>query len=614
MSERIVERQTQGRRLSDPRDTFDWSTPNLNVYARPTDPYVAPKVSSGTAQLAQALGLLQNSTIQYGQYKEKKNKEDYSEGQVSRAKGETKQEDATAAFIRGWEQLDGELQSQDFERKSAEFFEQHRDEDYETFQKNYNAFSKEYIAKLPTDDTIKGFIPKALEVEDRLLGTHHKYQQEKISQEKLTKVTSVMNTDIDNWIISTLGIKSMDEILTNDEAYLKFYANKEQFKQQFQEKCKEYLATAREKYKAFFNDKEVGSILYSLLKSKAQYYDMPELMAAMDNPSNKEGMSEKDALGVQDEVYQILERSSVDQSKRLSIIQAKTERQVDEYVNKRANYYYSSVALLDDNDIEGAKQLLLELNKDEVFLANGRWNEIYTSINKILESTGFPKESDEAVYYALDEKRWKRTLNYNDLVKNRESLSKSDYEGFRSFLEKERRQKEEDAEQRAAEARREARADARQARSDAKQSIWYDHKKEMSEHYSSLIDSIKKFNKFNMWMNPKETYQAQHYLGSLINEFTQKNGREPMGTEWKPIEEAFYAKFSPGISTGSQKKEKPQQQQKQQEKPKTAPAKKKQEESPVKVPKGYIDTGRIDPKTGKKVYKKPNGDYVVLGD
>lgn len=50
--ERQLKRNAKGRKLQDPRNSFDWTTPNLNVVARPTDSYVNPADAGGASRRA----------------------------------------------------------------------------------------------------------------------------------------------------------------------------------------------------------------------------------------------------------------------------------------------------------------------------------------------------------------------------------------------------------------------------------------------------------------------------------------------------------------------------------------------------------------------------------
>lgn len=57
--------QMASRKTVDPRDTFSWSTPNLKVQARPTDPYVKPAVDPNLASFVDSLKNISEITNGY---------------------------------------------------------------------------------------------------------------------------------------------------------------------------------------------------------------------------------------------------------------------------------------------------------------------------------------------------------------------------------------------------------------------------------------------------------------------------------------------------------------------------------------------------------------------
>lgn len=613
MSERILERRKTTRKQVDPRDTFDWTTPNLEVVARPIDPFITPP-SPETVQLASALGVVLQAAKSYDSYKQQKNKVDYDEGQDVRRRGEQLPIDGrSAAFIRGFEELDGRYKAIDYKQKAAEFFEEHKNDDPDTFKAEWSKFTTDYMNnELGTDNTIRGFSPAALEVEDSYMSAYSNYQIQITKEQTYSKINGVFRDDITTEVGKLIGIGSLEE-LNDPDKYLKYYQGKDIFKNATGEKFREYLSAKMEEYQTVFNlsKSEVSALFYSNIKEIADRYDMPELLDYAFK-KDKDGIAVVDNPGLKEDIYNTLASAESGQARRLEGFNKALTAQRDNYIKTRQNELSYQIMLLQPTDVQKAADILKEITSDEVLMSDPGTKAFANDLEKILEGNGHPQASNSDAYTYLSLKLSGESLSAKELVENRFNLSWTDYKSLLNDLNTQ-------------EERKRNRATKLGDVGAKEYSKWKTAIMNNIISGAKSVDTLQLGSATGKAITPTITNELflviwgleSKYDGiippdvmqrEVIDYFNNKIAiNKPASTKPQP-QYGYSMGPAPGTAKVWKSDSKPAPKQQQQ------PTKKETPKQESKVPKGYKDTGNIDPKTGKKVYQRPDGAYVTLGD
>lgn len=587
----MVERAKRKVTRPDSRDYFDWTTPNLDVVAHPTDPIVTP-VSPETLQLAQALGVAIQGIGAYKQYKDIKNVYDYKEGYQARQKGEArpmKEEKKTAAYIRGWEEMNGEALAIEFEKEATNLTNDLREKDPITFKEAYAELFQKYVHQLGTDNETKGFLSRFNEIDYKVQTTYNKYQQAYQKQLKYEKLNSIFNDDLTLNITQILGVPSLTDFYNDPLEYLKYAQNPEAFKEQIAPQLREYLTKAFEKYGDTLTKQEISALFLENVAGLAKKYDMPDLLEYA-------YLKDKHNISVYDnaELKQIVDSSyAAAQSgfnTKLKQINAELKRQNEEYVNRKQNEITFRIALLQPNDQEKAKEILTEILTDDRLMADPSTRTLANSLEEILEGSGHPVNSDTILYDQIQHKLLTETLKERDLLKAKYSLSREDYEGFWNELKEQARRI--------------------QSRNEA---LGLTTAKLYAKRRQDVINAIKSD------AEAVDTLMLSYTQGtaispSLINRLHLRMAELEAEKGWiseEDMEEKIIKPFQEEIAIIKQQlQEAIVEEEETQKKGKKA----KKNTNNEKVPPGYIKTNRVDPKTGKPVYQKPDGTYVILGE
>jgi hypothetical protein len=169
-----------GRKPIDPRDTYRYSTVKADVEAKPIDAYVAPGANSLQSILS-VIGGGQDLLKSYEQYKQTENVKDTEQAAADTARGLPQQEDASRAYIRKYEELQGRAEVGKFHGEALEYLMKNRDLPREEFDKGFYDIQRKYTLG-PSDNALRGFAPGALEVESAIRTGYADHQAKKVQE------------------------------------------------------------------------------------------------------------------------------------------------------------------------------------------------------------------------------------------------------------------------------------------------------------------------------------------------------------------------------------------------------------------------------------------------
>ena len=156
-------------------DTFDFTTPNLNVTARQTDPYVQPAMSNDAAVVAQFASILNQTLKVFEERKVQKHDEDIQKGKRAKVRGEEKPEDASKGFIKGYETLEGMAGAAQLRTIMQDYYNKNWQLTPEEFQAGKDEIVKEFLEGR-SDNYIDALIPGAIQAEQEIINAQYEAQ------------------------------------------------------------------------------------------------------------------------------------------------------------------------------------------------------------------------------------------------------------------------------------------------------------------------------------------------------------------------------------------------------------------------------------------------------
>ncbi len=433
---RIEEQRIEGRKQYDIREFFGYTTPNLDVVARPTDPYVQPGLSSGAQNLINALGAVQTGLQGYAQYKGIKNTEDYEAGAIARAKGSpfSEVEKKSAATIKGWEELDGRITaSTSYRNELAEYLELHKNDDPETFQKGLKEIAVKYLTG--TDNYIKGFVDKGLAVDESVLASYQDYQNRKFVEELEVKVTGEMGNTIEEKLkaalSNTLGIEVADirEFIKSPQAFADYVESKDAFEKTIATALRSTLSEMQATYKDLgYNKLQVSEMFLDAVSTMAILNGIPELLSyAFEKDAQGNVSVAKTKLG--DKVLNAIRQAENTRDSFLNAMNesaAKKQKEAENTVINGVRAQISELELIDD-PLEAARQataLRLELMKNPAIMGmdSSKIGSFFNDLVKLENGQNrFPATGDEYAFAGLYAKATLKSLALEDIAKARKA-------------------------------------------------------------------------------------------------------------------------------------------------------------------------------------------------
>lgn len=509
-----------------PKDTYDITTPSLEVFAKRTDPHVdAGSPNKGNVEaLTKFAGSINQGLASYMDYKKYKNKEDEELGAFEKMRG-TKREDIvnkSEAFIRGYEQLEGKLDAvQNLNRDAAMFLEENRGLTAEEFSQKFGEQIINKYVNGKSNNYLRGLFPEALNLEKTTLEKHAQGIIADMVNKRDTAVNTEMNTDVVRISQDMLGLPDLDVLRTDYVSRKAFNDTSAQRKGVIAPKLREYLdtnmakwmqlgLTKQQAYERFFENVAQVSITYG----------MPELMGYAYEVSKVTGYKEVNNEKIREGVMKAESQAMTQARTFQSALKAAKEDKDKEKEETTVNQYL--MRLTDIKDVSEAMAIKNELNNPEMMklLPPDKFSTILAHVQNVIEAGGkFPAASNNAVLSGLQTKLLRGTLTQDDIVASYSSLSKQD----RTYLINEYQQQQSIL------------------RGYAKQDAQYD-RQECNGLITATLQTIRT-DKLNKIEDADKPLKALQDLQDRAHSYKKKNGVYPTGSKFDDIREAHRAAF-----------------------------------------------------------------------
>jgi hypothetical protein len=177
-------RTPSSRRIIQDQETFDFSTPNLKVQANPVDAHVRQAGPSGSARAL--LAAFATGKEAYGEWKANKDEKDFEAGGLAQATGEEQDTSRSAAWITGYESMNGQAAVADLEDSLTKY----HNENWQADEQTYAAGREQVLAGFLEGKSkayLKNFVPQALKIEEAFASKYQEAQRNQLLNDMRTK-------------------------------------------------------------------------------------------------------------------------------------------------------------------------------------------------------------------------------------------------------------------------------------------------------------------------------------------------------------------------------------------------------------------------------------------
>ena len=285
MAKKQQTRRTTQRKTVDPRNTFDFTTPNLQAQARPVDPYVEPNAGQRARQLAQTLGVAKDTIDMAKPFLNEYAEQQYEEGRMAAITGEDKPSDGYYR-VTAYEKANGELTaSTEYKETLSEYYRQnYTNTSPEEFQEGLEEITKEFVEGR-TDNFLQGFAPKAQQLEQSVVSEYNSFQAEEFHRKSLNTVGSLSREGINDVVNQNIadryqdvGITNIEDLEQNPQMYVTVMKD-ETFRESLAKDLRKQLSEIQKKGKDMgLSTSEISEKFVEFLGTTAIENGMPEII------------------------------------------------------------------------------------------------------------------------------------------------------------------------------------------------------------------------------------------------------------------------------------------------------------------------------------------------
>lgn len=397
-----LDKKPSKRRKVDPRDTYRYTTPNIQPAARPTDPYVAPQPPRRITAVSDLMNALSGFARLYEDHKITQEKEAIAQGETDYYTDTAPPDDAHAARIQKYDELRGKGESYKFWKDATALYMENQTDSPEELAGKMDELLQQYReGKSPA--YMKGFIPRAQEILHQIDGLHFTRQKQEYEAEVLASGQAVISGELDR-----LGLENPQAI-------------------------RDVITQLQVDSKALgLTRTQVSQMAYDYLSARATVtgdtrYITPLVLR------DASGTSIADVVGP-DKVASLLHRTEGVQHSRWEMQRAIQREQEAKQQNLLENKLYRKFYELDPNDLDGLMALKTELNAytspegnpEGLVLDSARFNALNNMIEGRQGKGGWAAQSDPEVMVDVLRKAKLGAISIPEIVQKRKQLSYED--------------------------------------------------------------------------------------------------------------------------------------------------------------------------------------------
>jgi hypothetical protein len=443
----IISNTTTKRRGLDQQATFDYSTPRLDVVAKPITtqslqsptPIVQPYVAKNSTLDFISKGLKTGASLYslWDQYQKENKAKQEQEDMLAAKRDALLGKDPLSkskTYAKTYFSLRGSIDAQGAYKRDIETFVERNVNflDPEEFRKGLNEITQKYIEGHP-DEYLDGFLPEAVSIENKASDIYHQQQLEQLKEK--------------SFMLHKEDIKNTVE---------KLFANIAPKKE-----GEEFKLDSKVLHKALINAQTQGETLGIDKKTTSQLFlaDVIKKAVSEGAPELLDFTSLKDSSGVSldmlygDQIEQAKMQAlkTQDMWEKLKLQQEEEKKKkIKENLNKQFTFSLADIHMMPKD--EALKQLsVLEtslrgmapyLSSTDITRIEGN---IQRAKDKLLEPEEFKTvETDKKVYIDFKEKEILKDLNMEDIVAayGNDELTKADFAYFSNQYKKQEEEKE----------------------------------------------------------------------------------------------------------------------------------------------------------------------------
>jgi len=438
---RQLQIQQNEQQHKDVKELFRY-TPNAEVAARPTDPFVAPYEGSKEMQLAEALRNVNQTVQSFSTAAELKAKNDEEQGGLDALAGKKLEGGESASYVGGWENIQGQTDANTvYREKLAQFHEDNKHLPRKEYTEAKSAFAQSFL-KDKSKAYARGFFKNALPLEAQMADRYFEHQQKLKEEKDDATMGTLMGTKIEGKALT--GVLGSTEADLKDPllVYKKFHAFEESLKTKAEYEVlagkmaqagldgfEELVAEAKTQGINVSRSK-LAKLYREQMGVKAVMLGMPELMGYT-SLQNKAGQREIDLEP--DETRKWIQAAQAQKESRMRNIgetEAMAQKKLQDTTQSALWLDYNDAVR--NNDKGRLSQLsirLRELVKDGTLSSDPAFVNSFDS--KVADAmVGKDRESTDEALYALEAARVTRKLNTRLLSKYANQLSQNDYSKY----------------------------------------------------------------------------------------------------------------------------------------------------------------------------------------
>lgn len=494
----------------DPKDSYDPTTPSLEVFARRTDPHIdAGSPNKGNIEALTTFAKNLNRTGElYLAYKQSQEPEEEAEGAASRAKGEELNTSKSNAFIRGYEKLSGKMTGlSKLNAEALTFFEENKDLTPDEFERKFSDVVMNKYVDGKSTNYLRGFMPEAMATLEYVTKKHSAHISDTVNENLNQGINDTVTADIQREIQTTFGL-TIPEIMFDYDKRLKLDENRQVLNEVFPKQIRTLVSNKLAELKEMgVSRREAGFAIAKTIANLSEKWGMPELIKYTEVP-DEFGQSIINNPKLQEYLTSSIQRATASHESILRGLNAKRKQDAEENKSFTTNNYIVRIGQA-NGDISALQELKAEITNPEMQKKlDNYFPALYERIETAIANGGvFANHTDATTRAMLMRKG--DSLRLSDVLSNLDKLSQSDADHFTGMIN----------------------AVKNRTHGEAISNDW----RAFQGNYSSL-QSLYRTDEIGRFIDPVNGVNATSHIWKAVQDYQKVNGmKPPTGDAWDKI-------------------------------------------------------------------------------
>jgi len=494
----------------DPKDTYDPTTPQLQVYGRRTDPHIEvgfPAKANIEALTSFAQNVNRTSEL-YAAYRKSQEGDEEAEGMASRARGEELNQSKSAAFIRGYEKLQGKVDGlSKLNAEAMDFFEKNKDLPTEEFQQQFSAMVMNKYVDGRSTNYLRGLLPEAMATLEHVTKGHVAHLKDVTNENLYQNVNESITADVQREIQTTFGL-TIPEIMFDYDKRLTLDNNREMLSGVFPQQIRKVVSEKLNELTAMnIPRREAGFAIAKTIANLSEKWGLPELIKYTEIPDEL-GQTVINNPKIQEYLTTSIQRATSAHESILRSLDAKRKKDIEDNKSLYTNNFIVRIGQA-NGSIDALQALKAEITAPDMQKKlDNHFPALYERIETALANGGtFAVHTDGMTRAMLMRKG--DGLRLSDVLGNLDKLSQQDADHFIGMIE----------------------AVKNRTHGEAISNDW----RAFQGNYSSL-QSLYRTDELGRFRDPINGVNATSYIWKEVQDYQKGHGmRPPTGDAWDSI-------------------------------------------------------------------------------